>query len=75
MDRKKDMQQAVELIREHLDFHKDVKVHVFETIIRVLGGLTSGHMLLSRDPSIVPDYDGLLLSKVREIRPCVARYE
>ncbi len=37
------------------------QVHVFETTIRVLGGLLSGHVLLDRDPSLVPSYDGLLL--------------
>ncbi len=36
-------------------------MHVFETIIRVLGGLVSGHLLLVRDPSLLPGYDGLLL--------------
>lgn len=37
------------------------QVHVFETTIRVLGGLLSGHVLLSRDPSLVPEYDSLFL--------------
>jgi hypothetical protein len=36
-------------------------VHVFETTIRVLGGLLSGHMLLADDPGLAPGYDGLLL--------------
>ena len=58
------MHQAVQLIRDHLTFDKDIKVHVFETIIRVLGGLTSGHMLLTRDPALVPGYDGILLTMV-----------
>jgi hypothetical protein len=34
---------------------------VFETTIRVLGGLLSGHMLLADDPGLAPGYDGLLL--------------
>ncbi|GAX82662.1 hypothetical protein CEUSTIGMA_g10088.t1 [Chlamydomonas eustigma] len=61
MGRRKDMQIAVELLRSHLNFEKDIKVHVFETIIRVLGGLISGHMLLTRNPTLIPDYDGVLL--------------
>lgn len=65
MNRRADMQQAVELLRRHLSFDKDVKVHVFETIIRVLGGLTSGHVLIEREPFLVPGYDGLLLRLVR----------
>jgi hypothetical protein len=38
-----------------------LQVHVFETTIRVLGGLLSGHMLLADDPGLAPGYDGLLL--------------
>jgi mannosidase alpha-like ER degradation enhancer 2 len=38
-----------------------LQVHVFETIIRVLGGLISGHMLLTRKPTLIPEYDGILL--------------
>lgn len=34
---------------------------MFETTIRVLGGLLSGHVLLDADPGIAPEYDGLLL--------------
>lgn len=41
--------------------HSTPQVHVFETTIRVLGGLLSGHVLLSRDPSLVPEYDSLFL--------------
>ena len=68
MNRRADMQQAVELLRRHLSFDKDIKVHVFETIIRVLGGLTSGHVLIEREPFLVPGYDGLLLKLVSAVR-------
>ena len=34
---------------------------MFETTIRVLGGLISGHVLLSRDSPTLPHYDGQLL--------------
>ena len=67
MNRRTDMQQALDLIKEHLTFDQDIKVHVFETIIRVLGGLTSGHILLSREPSLVPGYEGMLLSLVSNL--------
>ncbi|KAG1675675.1 hypothetical protein FOA52_002384 [Chlamydomonas sp. UWO 241] len=67
MDRRADMLQAVDLIRTHLDFDKDIDVHMFETSIRVLGGLVSGHVLLARDTSLVPGYDGLFLDKAVEL--------
>ena len=67
MNRRADMQQAIELLRRHLSFDKDIKVHVFETIIRVLGGLTSGHVLIEREPFLVPGYDGLLLRLVSAV--------
>ena len=60
------MQQAIELLRQHVSFDKDIKVHVFETIIRVLGGLLSGHVLITRDRSLIPEYDDLLLRMVCE---------
>ncbi len=36
------------------------QVHVFEVVIRVLGGLLSGHLLLLRQPALVPEYAGAL---------------
>ncbi|GLI62009.1 hypothetical protein VaNZ11_004584 [Volvox africanus] len=53
LNRRQDLSNAVELVRGHLTFDKDIKVHVFETVIRVLGGLLSGHMLLDRNPDLV----------------------
>ncbi|GIL75349.1 hypothetical protein Vretimale_8025 [Volvox reticuliferus] len=53
LNRRQDLADAVELVRSHLTFDKDIKVHVFETVIRVLGGLLSGHMLLDRNPDLV----------------------
>ncbi|KAF6252883.1 glycoside hydrolase [Scenedesmus sp. NREL 46B-D3] len=87
LNRRGDVQAALEQLRQVLSFDKDVKgvsftplanqavrkrsssssssssskVHVFETTIRVLGGLLSGHMLLADDPGLAPGYDGLLL--------------
>jgi hypothetical protein len=44
-----------------------VQVHVFETTIRVLGGLLSGHVLLQEDPGLVPGYDGVLLRAAQDL--------
>lgn len=44
-----------------------LQVHVFETTIRVLGGLLSAHVLLTRDASLVPQYDGLFLAKAVDL--------
>ena len=43
------------------------QVHVFETTIRVLGGLLSAHVLLDRDRSLVPEYDGLFLRQAQDL--------
>lgn len=40
---------------------------MFETTIRVLGGLLSGHVLLAEDPGLAPGYDGLLLSLAADL--------
>jgi hypothetical protein len=44
-----------------------MQVHVFETTIRVLGGLLSGHVLLDQDPGLVPGYDGSLLTAAQDL--------
>lgn len=36
---------------------------MFETVIRVLGGMLSAHTLLVRDPTLVPGYDGIFLTR------------
>eukprot|EP00878_Enallax_costatus_P019616 GHUV01020699.1.p1 GENE.GHUV01020699.1~~GHUV01020699.1.p1 ORF type:complete len:1177 (+),score=371.08 GHUV01020699.1:336-3866(+) len=61
LNRRADIQEALKQLAWTVSFDKDQKVHVFETTIRVLGGLLSGHVLLDADPGIAPDYDGLLL--------------
>lgn len=43
------------------------QVHVFETTIRVLGGLLSAHTLLTADPSLAPGYDGHLLGSAEDL--------
>ena len=42
--------QARSWIETHLDFNKDQDVNVFETTIRVLGGLLSAYHLSNNDP-------------------------
>ena len=44
-------------------FNFDVNVSVFETTIRVLGGLLSGHLLaVDASLNLTTDYDGELLA-------------
>lgn len=63
LKRGKDLRKAVLYISKSIDFNVDVRVHVFEVTIRALGGLLSGHVLLSRDSRMVPWYRGELLDK------------
>eukprot|EP00798_Chlamydomonas_sp_ICE-L_P018664 gene18664-25181_t len=46
MNRTEDIRIAVDLMEKSINFDKDVKVHVFETVIRGLGGLLSGHVAI-----------------------------
>ncbi|CAI5723412.1 unnamed protein product [Peronospora destructor] len=46
--------RAVKLISSNVTFDRDVTVSVFESTIRVIGGLVSAHMLAS------PDYFGMM---------------
>ncbi|CAM9245053.1 unnamed protein product, partial [Phaeothamnion confervicola] len=55
-----EFRRAVRLVTEHADFHVDQNVSVFETTIRILGGLLSAHLLAS-DPA-VGMYSGACLS-------------
>lgn len=59
----KELRKAVLFISKSLDFDIDVRVHVFEVTIRALGGLLSGHVLLSKDSKMVPWYRGELLDQ------------
>ncbi|KAI9334889.1 glycoside hydrolase, partial [Obelidium mucronatum] len=54
------------LIKE-IDFNINVNVSVFETNIRVVGGLLSCHLMASLDPEIRNDYDYSLLDKAEEM--------
>jgi hypothetical protein len=61
-------QRALELIRNNVTFNNSIVVSVFETTIRVLGGLLSSHQLAS-DPklNLVPGYDGWLLDRAIDV--------
>ncbi|KAJ3106016.1 ER degradation-enhancing alpha-mannosidase-like protein 2 [Phlyctochytrium planicorne] len=52
---------------ELVDFNIDVNVSVFETNIRILGGLLSCHILALTDPEVAKYYDGFLLGKARDV--------
>jgi ER degradation enhancer, mannosidase alpha-like 2 len=55
------LRDAVAWLGASLSFDIDARVHVFELTIRALGGLLSTHVLLQRNASLVPGYDGSLL--------------
>lgn len=40
---------------------------MFEVTIRMLGGLLSGHVLLERNPGLLPGYDGSLLTSAVDL--------
>ena len=40
-----EFERVIKLIEKNLDFDKDINVSVFETNIRVIGGLLSAHLL------------------------------
>ena len=63
MKRDKDLRKAVLFISKSLHFDIDARVHVFEVTIRAVGGLLSGHVLLSENKTMVPWYDGELLDQ------------
>lgn len=55
---------AVKDIIDHVSFDVNTKPQVFETTIRVMGGLLSGHIFASKtgQPFHLPWYDGQLLA-------------
>lgn len=61
---------SIKLLREELKFNTDIDVSVFETNIRILGGLLSAHQLsvvLATNPSYNFEYDGFLLHFAQDI--------
>lgn len=63
---------AVRWVAEHVSFDQDAEVSLFETNIRVLGGLLSAHLLADGRVKgaahlAVPNYRGELLAKAHDI--------
>ncbi|KAI8851243.1 glycoside hydrolase [Chytridium lagenaria] len=50
-----------------IDFRLDVNVSVFETNIRILGGLLSCHIMAATDPYVSKFYDWSLLEKAEDL--------
>lgn len=62
---REEFKRAVQLVAAHVTVDRDVTVSVFESTIRVVGGLISAHMLASPDflgVLTADEYDGELLS-------------
>ncbi|XP_066261807.1 ER degradation-enhancing alpha-mannosidase-like protein 3 isoform X2 [Euwallacea similis] len=65
-----EFEQSVKLVIKDVNFDNDVVVSVFETNIRVVGGLLSAHILadlLQQRDGIMPWYKGELLSMAKDI--------
>ena len=59
---------SVKWIADNLRFDTDLNVSVFESSIRVLGGLLSGHFLAEdKSLKLFPGYKGELLSKAVDL--------
>eukprot|EP01127_Copromyxa_protea_P020352 TRINITY_DN680_c1_g2_i2.p1 TRINITY_DN680_c1_g2~~TRINITY_DN680_c1_g2_i2.p1 ORF type:complete len:368 (-),score=57.01 TRINITY_DN680_c1_g2_i2:36-1139(-) len=58
---------GVKLVVDHVTFDRDVTVSVFETTIRVLGGLLSSHVLIEDRGLNISWYDGQLLVLAEDI--------
>eukprot|EP01118_Nematostelium_gracile_P016097 TRINITY_DN658_c0_g1_i4.p1 TRINITY_DN658_c0_g1~~TRINITY_DN658_c0_g1_i4.p1 ORF type:complete len:606 (+),score=142.25 TRINITY_DN658_c0_g1_i4:1738-3555(+) len=57
-----EFKKGVNWLSQNLSFDKDLNVSVFETNIRVLGGLLSAHLMaIDQDLIDFPEYDGELL--------------
>ncbi|KAJ3117953.1 ER degradation-enhancing alpha-mannosidase-like protein 2 [Nowakowskiella sp. JEL0407] len=66
MDDMKSFWALVELIK-YVDIHKNVNVSVFETNIRMIGGLLSAHIIAINDKNKPVKYDNHLLKLAEEI--------
>lgn len=62
-------QNAVQNVLDWVSFDVNTKPQVFETTIRVLGGLLSGHMFASQpgQPFYLPWYRGQLLTMAYDL--------
>ncbi|GAM23395.1 hypothetical protein SAMD00019534_065700 [Acytostelium subglobosum LB1] len=59
-----EFEKGVKWLSESLTFDKDMTVSVFETNIRILGGLLSAHLYAEK---VLPDYKGVLLPRALDI--------
>ncbi|KAI8911073.1 glycoside hydrolase [Gorgonomyces haynaldii] len=66
---KTEFEKAVRLTIDNVSFDLDSRVQVFESTIRMLGGLLSGHLIASDDRFgfKISDYKGELLEKARDL--------
>ncbi|CAI2356432.1 unnamed protein product [Caenorhabditis sp. 36 PRJEB53466] len=66
-----EFEKGVNLVIEHVRFDSDLVVSVFETNIRVLGGLISAHVMVDlvreKYPKRLKNYDGQLLKMATEV--------
>lgn len=69
LDDRKGFEKAVKDIIERVSFDVNTKPQVFETTIRVLGGLLSGHIFANRTghPFHLPWYRGELLKLAHDL--------
>lgn len=57
------LSEARKWIGQHLDYDQDQDVNIFETTIRVLGGLLSAHYLSNKLPGLSSRRDHVYLNK------------
>ncbi|KAG7203501.1 hypothetical protein KM043_013559 [Ampulex compressa] len=65
-----EFEKAIKLVAKDVNFDTDVIVSLFETNIRMLGGLLSGHILaeyLQQRADIIPWYRGELLKLAKDL--------
>ena len=70
MNNLSEFQRSVDNVIRHVQFDSDIVVSVFETNIRVVGGLLSGHVLAnlikSKHPDYLQHYNGELLALAKD---------
>jgi len=65
-----EFEKAVQLVIRDVSFDQDIVVSVFETNIRVLGGVISAHILaeyMQQKAGILPWYRGELLTMAKDL--------
>lgn len=68
MGNKTEFVKGVKWVQENIkNFDKDLNVSVFETNIRIVGGLLSAHLLIINDPSIYKEYNNELLPLIVDL--------